>query len=426
MSDFGVLPLTLSDHLITYIGRKINYNYKTIKNSKMIAYHRWSKIDYNSMNRKISEINLNNIDANKQCNDFNLKIHEIIKREIPIKTKFIRNKGIEKWIDSDILNSIHIKNKIQKRLFYERKNNINSVKTFNEFKKLRNKTNILIKYKKREYFNKEVINCGNNTTKLWKILKDIVPTKANRKTSKTCDNKSDSEFNAEKINDFFIEEPKRIVEEVYENQTNLILEENFISNEKYQIPLINDSIISKTINNFPIKKSKGSDGLSMKFIKLFKFSIILNLLSIINNSIKSSTFPTAWKIAKVFPLHKNGSKTEANNFRPISLLPIFSKVIEKHVEYSLRNFLLNNKLLSKFQFGFKSNHSTIDALIAIINNISKSLNTNQKSILITFDLKKAFDCIDQKIMIKKLSGFCDRKTTDWFESYLYNRYSFVF
>ena len=104
----------------------------------------------------------------------------------------------------------------------------------------------------------------------------------------------------------------------------------------------------------------------MKFIKLFKFSLIFNIIPIINQSIETSVFPTAWKIANIFPLHKSGAKNIANNFRPISLLPIFSKIIEKHVECSLRDDLINNKILSQLQFGFKQRHSTIDALMSCL------------------------------------------------------------
>ena len=109
----------------------------------------------------------------------------------------------------------------------------------------------------------------------------------------------------------------------------------------------------------------------------------------------------------------------------VNLLPIFSKIIEKHVETTLRNFLNENSILSKLQFGFKSMNSTIDALVSIIYEISSALNRNQKCVLLTFDLKSAFDVVDHNILINKLSQFCAPKTTDWFKSFLSKRVLFV-
>ena len=227
------------------------------------------------------------------------------------------------------------------------------------------------------------------------------------------------------MNKYFTDEPKRIVEENYGSIYDSI-ETEIIKNRKlYSIPKIEENNCIKIINDIPLKKSRGSDGFTMRFIKIFKFSLISHLLLLMNQSIEKSIFPIAWKVAKVFALHKSGNKSEPNNYRPISLLPIFGKIYEKHLETTFRYFLIQNKILSENQLGFRAKNSTIDAIISIINTISKALNSNQKSILITFDLKKAFDCIDHKILLRKLSQFCDNKSIKLFESYLLNRYSFV-
>ncbi len=85
-----------------------------------------------------------------------------------------------------------------------------------------------------------------------------------------------------------------------------------------------------------------------------------------NLSIRKCIFPTSCKIAKVFPLFKSGSTSEPNNYRPISLLPVFGKIIEKHVQKSFSQFLRSNKLLCDLQFGFKKCHSTVDTVLSII------------------------------------------------------------
>ena len=163
----------------------------------------------------------------------------------------------------------------------------------------------------------------------------------------------------------------------------------------------------------------------MKFVKIFKFSLVIHLVNIINKSIDTSKFPAIWKIAKVIPVFKAGKHDDINNYRPISLLSILSKFFEKHIEMTLREFLTTNRILSDQQFGFKARHSTIDALISIKHFLLNAMNKNQKAVLFTFDLKKAFDCVNHNILIQKLKKYCDQTTVKLLENYLMNRSSFV-
>ena len=117
---------------------------------------------------------------------------------------------------------------------------------------------------------------------------------------------------------------------------------------KYSIPSISENSIIKIINNFSINKSKGSDGIPMRFLKLFEFSLILNLITIINKSIETNVFPFSWEIAKTIPLFKSGDEGLANNYRPIALLPIFGKIFEKHIETTFREFLMISRYLSEY------------------------------------------------------------------------------
>ena len=109
----------------------------------------------------------------------------------------------------------------------------------------------------------------------------------------------------------------------------------------------------------------GSDGISFKFIKDCLPVIVSYLLVIINTSIVTSTFPKLWKHPHVLPLFKDGDKKEVSNYRPISLLPILSKLLEKIVANQLTTYLENNKILSHNQQCFRSKLSTETALLKI-------------------------------------------------------------
>ena len=134
------------------------------------------------------------------------------------------------------------------------------------------------------------------------------------------------------------------------------------------------------------------------------------------------SFPDACKIAKVKPLFQKGSKTDSSNYRPISLLPLLSKVFEKVILDQTEEFLSLNKILYHYQSGFRKNHSTDTCLSFLNNKILKGFNDGLVTGMILIDLQKAFDTINHDILLKKLSiiGFPDH-TVIWFQSYLSNR-----
>ena len=130
-----------------------------------------------------------------------------------------------------------------------------------------------------------------------------------------------------------------------------------MDNNKFVIPLITlDDIIShlQTLN---IHKSMGSDGIGARFLHDAGKNIAEVLLNIINTSLLEGVYPNEWKMAKVSPLFKSGNVSDINNYRPISVLNCFSKIIEKHVHKHFYEYLNQNEVLSSVQSGFLSNLS---------------------------------------------------------------------
>ena len=134
----------------------------------------------------------------------------------------------------------------------------------------------------------------------------------------------------------------------------------------------NEEIID--IINVLANKSTGPYSIPLKLLLLIPDLIIVPLAYIINRSLSTGQYPNLLKIVKVIPVHKGGSTQEVNNFRPISLLSIFDKIIEKIVHSRLYSFLENYNILFKNQFGFRKNNSTVNALVQITENIKESID----------------------------------------------------
>ena len=169
-------------------------------------------------------------------------------------------------------------------------------------------------------------------------------------------------------------------------------------------------------------KAAGLDNLSGKFLKDGATVLAKPISQICNLSIKYSIFPTGCKIAKLKPLFKKGSKTAPKNYRPISLLPLISKVIEKIIHDQTQLFLDENKIIYRYQSGFRKFFSTDSCLSYLNNKIATGFESGFYTGMILIDLQKAFDTINHDILINKMEliGF-SKETTKWFESYLSNR-----
>ena len=147
---------------------------------------------------------------------------------------------------------------------------------------------------------------------------------------------------------------------------------------------------------------------------------------LINNCIDQSIFPTSEKIAKIKPLYKSSDSTSFTNYRPISVLPILSKVFELIVHQQLYKYLEENKLLTNFQFGYRKNRSTQQAVTLLSDHIRKHMDQGKCTGAVFLDLSKAFDTVDHGCLLSKLRIYgIQNRELNWFESYLFDRKQYV-
>ena len=171
------------------------------------------------------------------------------------------------------------------------------------------------------------------------------------------------------------------------NQFNFII--THISNEE----------VLEIINSLT-NKATGPSSIPLNLLKSVDDLIVFPLCYIINTSLLNGIFPDKLKIVKVVPLHKGGSTQDLNNFRPISLLSIFDKIIEKIMHKTLYQLLELHNVLFVNQFGFRKNNPTSYALMEITENIKESIDNGKFGCGICIDLRKAFDTVNHNILIK--------------------------
>ena len=173
--------------------------------------------------------------------------------------------------------------------------------------------------------------------------------------------------------------------------------------------------VSKAIRAKPSSKAPGHDKITISVIKDCLPHILHSITRILNLSLASSTFPRAWKKAEVVPHLKDGDHEDPNNNRPISLLPVLSKVAEKLALEQFNTFLQKNMLISNHQSGNKKHHSTETLSLLVTNHLFKAIDEGKVTAMVFIDLSKAFDSICQEILLSKLKSLgCSPRALAWF------------
>ena len=246
--------------------------------------------------------------------------------------------------------------------------------------------------------------------KTWAVLSEIL----NRKNRNSVpDNMtvngaecSDKQAIAEHFNSFFASvgelNCKNITEHgdsSYRDYLSEIIESNF------EFRLVDSHNIKQIIKGIKTSRSNGHEGISSELLKLISNDIADSITLIINQSLKSGIFPSQLKIAKVTPIYKKDDKKIITNYRPISVLPVVSKVFETVNYEQLSDYFLSNNLFSAQQYGFRKNSSTELAALELIDRLLAQLKNHKIPINFYIDLAKAFDSLNHDILLDKLSYY---------------------
>ena len=187
--------------------------------------------------------------------------------------------------------------------------------------------------------------------------------------------------------------------------------------------LIPETFVLKLLESLKMNKAIGLDNISARLIKDASVVICDQLTCLYNRSLQSAVFPNIWKMGKVTVLFKSGSRLDINNYRPITVLPRLSKILEKVVHTQVYGFLKTNKLLTQNQFGFREKLSTAVALAKFTDTILDNMEHGQLTGVAFLDLSKAFDTVNHSRLILKLKSITfSTRVCEWFKCYLTHRY----
>ena len=421
----GILTTDISDHYIIFhiapsqfsqqkdhhqLIRLINSS-NLEKYTTAIQNHDWSLVNHHNL-------------CQTAFSYFSETLKGIFHDAFPVIKVKQRYRNILPWLTQGLKNAIKHKNKLYK-IFMKYDTSFNKI-TCTQYK---NKLTTILRKTEKEYYKCLLEINKNNFKKTCSIIRSVIndckPSKLNESFLYNNSIITDKNEVSNKFNDYFVNVGKTLAAQIPKSGPSF---------HKY-LPEANKECIiliptdEREIRNIFLNirnSAPGYDGISLKFIYPVIDILVTPLTYITNLSLIEGIFPPELKITQVLPLYKNDDPMLFNNYRPISLLPFFSKFFERLMYNRLIDFIEKQHLLYQFQFDFRKNHSTFMTLVILLEKITEALGSSEFAICILIDFRKAFDTVEHNILLQKLYHYGIRgNAPQWFNSYLSNIYQYV-
>ena len=355
------------------------------------------------------------------------KLTAILDQMAPVRTIQVRKKYAP-WLTDTTKKLMQERNEAQKLASQTR-----NLDDFRLFKSLRNQATVKIRQDKKAWEKQKLNSNINNLGSLWKNLKSWLNWNNSGPPTKLLHHGqiiSPPAGLAGTMNSFFLGKVAGLRENIPESRIDPLSKLREIMTDrqcKFSLKAVHPEDVLKLIKGLKNSKSTGTDYIDTFIIKLVAEDIVAPLTHIINLSISTATFPSLWKHAKVVPLLKKGDPLIAKNYRPVALLPVFSKILERVVFNQLVAYLDFYNLIHPNHHGSREGYSTATALIQMYDTWVEEVDSGNMVGVMMVDLSAAFDMVDFEILLKKLELFgLDTIAVQWMKSYLTGRCQSVF
>ena len=362
---------------------------------------------------KISELNQylveklhhfeNHTDANEACDVLIQIFMQGIEKYSKVVKTSSRKTAVKPWVTPALLCSINNKNKLYKK-FIKSPTIVNE----NRYKQCRNILTNVLKDAKRLYYQKCFELSKSSSKNMWKLLNEVTNQRKNvhSEPPSTFYDASGKAYSkkeiAEEFNKFFSTIGSLLERDIPSPDSSPLEYLPETASHEPETSLVTSASEIEAIIKSMNSVGGGADGISTEILHLTYRSILNHLTFFFNLCLRTAVFPNHLKIAVIKPIYKSGDKHTFNNYRPISMLPILSKILEKILHSRISEYVNEKSILNPLQFGFRKNHSTYMPIAHLIDSITSSLQENLMTFVLYLDLKKAFDTVNSDILLNKM------------------------
>ena len=363
-------------------------------------------------------VNVINDDPNDTYDAYSRKVFDSYNIAFPIKSRSVKYKQPTPWINNRLKQCIKKKAKLY-RLFL--KGRISK----GDYTAFKNRLTNVLRRSKILYFANMIIEKSKNSKYLWSFINDILNRKGNQALKEITVNGMvmNGEPLANYVNNYFINIATSITRglpDAYRyfcfavpvRQSCFLYPTNAIEVMRIIMGLKNNG--SKLLDIHPSVVKENFIPFTHHFVELYNFSLL------------KTVYPNALKTARVTPCHKSGALDVIDNYRPISVLPVFSKIFEKLTLNRMISFIEKHDILTKCQFGFRKGRSTTQAIIKLLSHIIHAYHKKIYCVCFFLDLRKAFDTVNHALLLQKLQHYGFRgQSFNYLKSYYENRKQYV-
>lgn len=415
-ATIAILCTSITDHYTTFLTlTKVKNNIIPNKTS--------TTVDYNKALKHLQENNLKKLLLYEDPNLLTIKFIQILINSINKSktTKVISSSQriIKPWITPGILRCIKNRNNLQNKT---RRDPFNVMLKIT-YIRYRNYCNNLLKKLKRQYERELLAKSVKDNKLLWKNIKSITYCNKTRDNSTELLNLKESPIESTNYaNNYFVNIGRDLALKI--KATDKSRNNRFLPAQPNSFVLLDtdENEVERILMSLKSDSSPGWDDISTRFLKHVKSEVIPIITHLANICFKKGIFPDHLKKSTITPIYKGGDREEMSNYRPISILPAISKIIEKLLNVRILKYLNKFNLLSPNQFGFRQSKSCEDAVTFLTSSVINKLDKGQKCLTIFLDLMKAFDTVSIPDLLYKLESFGIRGTPlDLFKDYLSNR-----
>lgn len=412
----AVVEIDISDHMPALCHFDIGSN----NDISFASYRKFNDQNINSFTSKISQLNFFDCNVNDPealASNFVTKVYKCYFDSFPLKQK--KNGNFSKraeWITPDLdmlIKKKHVLLKLSNRgQIYRR--------SYNYYK---NALTSLLRKSKNLYYQLKLNNCRGSSQKTWKEINKIL--NRNCKKKDIIINHDGRPVTGKPLTDhfnaYFSSVSQKLIEELPRTNNDVLSIFSPYNDNTCDFYEVTAQEVENVILSFKSKKCHKNEIQPYILCKVMRY-ICPVLKEIFDVSFKKCIYPYVFKVARVIPIFKAGKSDDVCNYRPISTLPIFSKIFEKIIFFRLSNFANINNLISPHQYGFKDGSSTTLAILEFVSYVLKSFKKKFYCVALFLDLKKAFDTVDKELLLQKLEHHGVRGNfNNLFRSYLSNR-----
>ena len=416
--DAGVSDLHISDHQPVFIVKKKQRDVRKEVNFIGRTYTNYSKELLSDCLSNAHKASFRNEDDPNRCWGLMENFLEgFLDKYCPKKT-YSSKENTPAWISHDLI----ILSK-DRDSAYERAKLTNSVQDWDHAKQLRNWVNNAVKAAKADYVKNELENNKSDAKKFWKNIKNVLPDQDTgginivNEVSKEALPLNDQ---AQVINEFFANIGLKLDRKFKTQAVEYVGGPE--KGDDFNLVNIAPQEVLKLVNTISMYKSSGIDDISSRVIRDFMFLTVREFAHLFNLIISTGSFPDKWKIATVTPIPKVTNAIHPTDLRPISLLPIPGKLLEKYITEQTVAYLERKNFLKENQSGFRKGKSTAHSMTNFLDDIVTNLNCSETSIVAYLDFQKAFDTINHQLLLQKLQNAgLGIKLVDLIKNYLSNR-----